>query len=461
MRVPLADSWIRRIALRTIRRFEVRLERFKLVNRRTVRARLLEDPVVLLAARQHSAAHDVPIDQVLRQVQRYIDEIVPFFNVLSYYRLGYTVSRVLLRALYRLTSEYQDRTALNAIPRQDVVVYLMNHRSNADYVVVAYVLAREVSISYAVGEWARTWPLEYIFKSFGAYFVRRRFREPLYHAVLERYIQLITRNGITQGIFLEGRLSRTGALGPAKLGLLDYIVRTLRDPAFDRDIWLVPVALNYDRVLEDRVLTREVLNPDGPRPGRLRQLASVLHYGLYNVARWLTRTLRRYGRVAVNFGTPLSVRSWLGPDIGVLDLPWEARHQRLQTMADEVMSRIEEIMPVTPVPLVAAALLSFEQPVIRRDQLLQRLDEYRDYLLRNNTKLVHADRGVYAILDRASRMLRMRRLAHAEGDSFVILPTQRPLMEYYANSVRHLLPVAHPIPEGELLRHAAIEMGAR
>ena len=103
-------------------------------------------------------------------------------------------------------------------------MYLMNHRTNADYVVVAYVLARVVSISYAVGEWARTWPLEYVFKSFGSYFIRRRFREPLYHTVLERYVQLITRNGVTQGIFPEGGLTRDGALRPPKLGLLDYIV---------------------------------------------------------------------------------------------------------------------------------------------------------------------------------------------------------------------------------------------
>src|SRR4029077_6242734 len=66
----------------------------------------------------------------------------------------------------------------------------------------------EVAISYAVGEWARAFPLERMFKAFGAYFVRRKFREPLYHAVLERYVQLITREGVTQGIFLEGGLTR-------------------------------------------------------------------------------------------------------------------------------------------------------------------------------------------------------------------------------------------------------------
>ena len=54
--------------------------------------------------------------------------------------------------------------------------------------------------------------------------IRRRYREPLYHTVLERYIQLITRNGVTQGIFPEGGLTTDGALRPAKIGLLDYVL---------------------------------------------------------------------------------------------------------------------------------------------------------------------------------------------------------------------------------------------
>ena len=83
---------------------------------------------------------------------------------------------------------------------------------------LAYVLAGDVSISYAVGEWARAFPLEYVFKSFGSYFIRRRYREPLYHAVLEQYVQLITRNGVTQGIFPEGGLTRDGRLRRERSG---------------------------------------------------------------------------------------------------------------------------------------------------------------------------------------------------------------------------------------------------
>src|SRR5713101_7886776 len=125
MRFPLVSSWLRRVALRTVRRFEVRLERFKLVDRRIIREQLLRDPAVVEAMEAHARQQGSRPAEVRVRVEEYVDEILPFFNVLSYYRLGYNLARVVLNALYRVSSEYQDRESLDAIPRNDLVVYLM------------------------------------------------------------------------------------------------------------------------------------------------------------------------------------------------------------------------------------------------------------------------------------------------------------------------------------------------
>ena len=435
---------ISRPALRAIHEFRTRLSRYKLQERRIARAELSADPVISAAVQAHMAEHGVSEEAVRRQVRKYIDEIIPHFNVLSYYRLGYNVAKILVNLLYKTSVDYQDESALEQIPKGDVVIYLMNHRSNADYIVVAYVLAHGVHVSYAVGEWARAWPLEYVFKSFGAYFIRRKFREPLYHTVLERYVQLITRNGVTQGIFPEGGLSRDGKLRPPKLGLLDYICRTLLDPAFDRDIWFVPVALNYDRVLEDRSLIRELI-ADGDRPSRVSQLATVFWYLTSNTVRLLTGRLKRYGRVAVNFGTPLSLHGWLKTaPADILSAPKEKRLPELERLAQEMLTRIGAIIPVTPVPLAAAALLSFGQTAVSKAALLERMDQLRDRLTEVNGKVVRGGARIAEIWDRAWRMLGMRRLVVADGDTLVVLPKGRPLLEYYANSIAHLVPIRAP-----------------
>ena len=431
---------LRRWARRALWEFRARTDRYKLVQRDRIREALVADPVIAAAIAEHATLHRMSEPQVRLRVNQYVDEIVPFFNVLSYYRIGYNLYRLLINLLYKATIEHRDQRGLDRIPRQDVVVYLMNHRSNADYVVVAYVLAKVVSISYAVVEWARTWPLEFVFKSFGSYFIRRQFREPLYHTVLERYVQLITRNGVTQGIFPEGGLTRDGALRPVKIGLLDYIVRTLEDPAFDRDIWLVPVGINYDRVLEDRSLIRERI-VGSERPPRWRQLGTVMSYLGWNTVRLLTGQLRRYGRVAVAFGTPISVREWLSHQPpAVLSLPKPERLPYVQQLAEHALAEIGAVIPVTPVPLAAAALLSFGSSVVSRERLLDRMDGIRDRLATRDAKVVRNELPVTEVWARAWLMLSMRRLVLEEGDNLVILPSQRPLLEYYANSIRQLLP---------------------
>ncbi|HYK83383.1 MAG TPA: 1-acyl-sn-glycerol-3-phosphate acyltransferase [Gemmatimonadales bacterium] len=437
------SGWLGRRALRTIHEFRARLARYHLQQRRVAKAALVADPVVRAAVTRHAQEHGLATAAVERRVARYVDEIVPQFNVLSYYKLGYNVAKVVLNLLYRVTVDYQDEASLERLPKRDVVVYVMNHRSNADYVVVAYVLAYGTHVSYAVGEWARVWPLEYVFKSFGSYFVRRGFHEPLYHAVLERYIHLITKSGVTQGIFPEGRLSRDGRLGPPKLGLLDYACRTLLDPEFDRDIWFVPVAINFDRVLEDRVLIRELVDaPD--RPGRWSQFWTATAYVGSNVLRLATGRLKRYGRAAVNFGTPLSLRAWLATAPGVLELPKERRLAALGRLATLLMDRIGAIIPVTPVPLAAAALLSFELTVIPKRAVLERMDQLRDRLHEVNAKVVRGGTRIWDVWDRAWRMLRMRRLVVEDGQSLIVLPGARPLLEFYANSIAHLLPIRGP-----------------
>ncbi|MFN0180455.1 MAG: 1-acyl-sn-glycerol-3-phosphate acyltransferase [Gemmatimonadales bacterium] len=433
---------LRRSAQRTVLEFRARLDRYKLVASGRVKAELLADPIVGRAVDEAAREHRLPRARVERQVEEYIDEIVPFFNVLSYYKLGFNLSKLLTRLFYRISVEYQDSAALGRIPKRDVVLYQMNHRSNMDYVVVTYVLAQVVSISYAVGEWARTWPLEYVFKSFGSYFIRRKFREPLYHLVLERYVQLITRHRVTQGIFPEGGLSRDGRLGTAKIGLLDYIVRTLEDPAFEGDLWLVPVAINYDRVLEDGTLTRELI-VGAPRPTRLGQLWGWISFAGWNALQLLAGQRHRYGRVAVNFATPISVRGWLGEQApGLLALPRAERLPHIQRLADEVLARIGAVIPVTPVPFAAAGLLSFPATVIPRDRLLERLEELRDQLRGFNARLVRGELPVEEVWDRALRTFRARRWVVEEGATVIILPNARPLLQYYANSIAHLLPEA-------------------
>jgi len=428
-------SWVR-----TVRRaFPSRIDRFKLTDRERIRHELLEDPEIVAAVAAHLAAQGGTPEAAWGQVREYIEEIVPAFNLLAYYRVGYAVARLLIPLFYKVSVGHEARAALDALPQDGIVLYLMNHRSNADYVVVAYVLSGQVAISYAVGEWARIWPLEAVFKSFGSYFVRRRFRQPLYHKVLERYVQLITRNGVTQGIFIEGGLSRDGAFREAKLGLLDYLLGVKREPGFDRPLHIIPVAINYDRVLEDRSLLREIQSEDA-RLSLREQIGEVGSYVMKVSLRFLLRRAHRYGRACVNFGPPLSVDAWLAENPGVLSLPRPERLSRLKQLADLVMAQIGAVMPVTAVALACTALLQHQGARISRLAWESTLTDLRFVLRAAGAPLVQEELSTGELLDRALVMLTLRRLVTPDADGFAIDRSQEPLLRYYANSIAHFLP---------------------
>ncbi|MEP6691274.1 MAG: 1-acyl-sn-glycerol-3-phosphate acyltransferase [Gemmatimonadaceae bacterium] len=433
-----------RAAKRAVHRFHARVNRFKLTRKPYIRTTLLGDPEVASAVRRHAAETGITEEKTWARVDTYIDEIVPHFNILAYYKFGYAFSRFVINFLYKVSVDYEDLVTLEALPDDASVIYLINHRSNADYVVVAYVLAGDVSISYAVGEWARAFPLEYVFKSFGSYFIRRKYREPLYHTLLERYVQLITRNGVTQGIFPEGGLSRDGHLRPAKIGLLDYALGVARDSAYSRRMHIIPVSLNYDRVLEDRTLLRELAKHEtGARVPKLRQAMEVLHYVGWNALRLATGRWRKYGRVAVTIGRPMPVEPWLAEQRAAhgdfFALPREQRLPAVQVLCDRVMTRIGELIPVTPVPLACAAIQSFDSDFIPRAALIERMSEMREVLLELNGHVLRADRDITETFDRAWRMLEMRKMLVEQGGGFAVLPSQRELVSYYANSIAHLL----------------------
>ena len=92
---------------------------------------------------------------------------MPSFNAYAYFRVGYWLARQVARALYRVRLGYADTEGLSGVPENASVVFVMNHRSHMDYVLVGYLAASTAALSYAVGEWARIWPLQTLVRTLG------------------------------------------------------------------------------------------------------------------------------------------------------------------------------------------------------------------------------------------------------------------------------------------------------
>ncbi|HEV8632546.1 MAG TPA: 1-acyl-sn-glycerol-3-phosphate acyltransferase [Thermoanaerobaculia bacterium] len=419
-------------------RFQIEIRPFQLTRRRVLIDRLVYDAQVVEAAQAFAQEEGMPREVAMAKVERYAREIVPAFNAYFYFRLGYWAARWTARLLYRVRLGAADEAALLAVPRDAAVVFVINHRSNMDYLLVGHLAASRTALSYAVGEWARIWPLEGLLKAMGAYFVRRRSRNALYRRVLERYVQMATAAGVPQAIFPEGGLSRDGKLGAAKLGLLDYMVKAF-DPAASHDVVFVPVAVNYDRVLEDRTLLLDG-TPEASRPGTLGAVANLA--GFVGRQLWLVVSGRwhRFGYACVSFGSPLSLAQWCSArGFDPRPLGREERFARVGELAGELMARIGTAVPVVPVALVATVLRREPE---RSFSALELAAEAYALLHELQTAGAHVylpRQDVDYALTVGLRMLRLRRLVvEDEAGLLRLTPGEERTVAYYANSIAHL-----------------------
>src|SRR5437879_2995207 len=102
-----AGWYLRRSGRKALLRFRARVDRFKLASRKSVRERLLADDVIARAVRDHASANNESEQASWRRVDAYVHEIVPFFNVVAYYQIGYRVAERLLNLFYKVTVEHE------------------------------------------------------------------------------------------------------------------------------------------------------------------------------------------------------------------------------------------------------------------------------------------------------------------------------------------------------------------
>lgn len=394
---PSVRWFFRRRAERVVAELNKRLPRpiepFKLLRRQDMIQRVIYDPDVVRAVGEYAHEERLREDVAFEKARDYAREIVPSFSASAYYGIGIKLSQFIATKLFDVRLTYEDRESLEGIDPDATVVFVMNHRSNFDYVLVTYLAAQHSALSYAAGEWARVWPMSPVIRSMGAYFIRRRNLSPLYRSVLASYVQKATEAGVSQAVFPEGGLSRDGAVGKAKLGILSYIAE-----AEGRDVVFVPVSIAYDRVVEDRVLVA------AGRTGRRKFRGSIFE-GFRFSFRYLWRRIRgkvgRFGVAAVSFGKPVP-RSEIGEDVEVLGA--------------RLMDDIRKAMPVTTTSAAMAALQSLGGEA-ELDTILQAADSNLDA----------------AALERALDVMHLRQILSKDGKTYAIEDAD--LVNFYANAL--------------------------
>uniref|UniRef100_A0A5S6PT56 PlsC domain-containing protein n=3 Tax=Brugia TaxID=6278 RepID=A0A5S6PT56_BRUMA len=198
----------------------------------------------------------------------------------------------------------------------DPIIFMPTHRSYMDFLVVSLLcFNHNLSLPViATGlDFMASRFLGETLRRCGSFFMKRQFREDkLYWSLFSSYVQMQLRETDNPvEFFLEGTRSRSGKSLYPKFGLLQMCM----EPFFRcqlYDLIVVPVTIDYDKVLEEFLYAYELFGFPKPRETTA---------GLFKSREILSKC---FGHIYVNFGEPVSIRKYFDGRINRWHPPWQA-----------------------------------------------------------------------------------------------------------------------------------------
>ena len=406
-----------------------------LSHRRTIVARVLRSrPVRAVVAAEARDKH-TSYRPGLLQARKYAFEIAANYS--------HAFVQIAEKLLGRVWNRVYDGVKLNhaetlkQVSEGNEVVYVPCHRSHMDYLLLSYIIYHQ---GYAIPHIAAGINLNIpvvgrLLRKGGAFFIRRSFNgNALYTVVFMKYLAAIMARGHSIEYFIEGGRSRTGRLLHPKTGMLSMTVRSfLRDPV--RPVVFVPVYFGYERIVEANTYISELSGAPKKKESWLDLLSSL-------------KVLReRFGTVHVNVGEPIQLNALLEAQLPKWrdmrfddDTRLPAVNALVNELALSIMRGINSAAAVTPINLLATALLATPRGALPHSALERQLDLYQKLLRASpySPRVTVTDATPAEIVEYGEALKIISRVPHKLGDVVKMSDQSAQLIAYYRNNVLHL-----------------------
>ncbi|MEE9333843.1 MAG: glycerol-3-phosphate 1-O-acyltransferase PlsB [Granulosicoccaceae bacterium] len=357
--------------------------------------------------------------------------------------VSYPTIRILHRLLTRLWTQLYDGVQLDGLSRLKSiadgreVIYVPCHRSHIDYLLLSYILYDNgFSLPHiAAGKNLNLPIVGGILRRGGAFFLRRTFAgNKLYAAVFNSYLKDLLQRGHSLEYFIEGGRSRTGRLLPPKGGMLAMTVQAyLSNPK--TPVVFVPVYFGYERLLEGRAFISEL-------GGGKKQKESF-----FALIRSLKTLREDYGKVYVNFAEPIALEQLLNKhqadwrDQPLSDERPAFMKPLVTELGDNIMQHINQAASVTPISLLATALLATPRGKLGKPELIRQIQVYHQILSNTHegTHIIVPEIIPESAIEHGKKLGFIEVQQNQLGELISIKERQSAAMTYFRNNIQHLL----------------------
>ncbi|MBN1226483.1 MAG: 1-acyl-sn-glycerol-3-phosphate acyltransferase [Deltaproteobacteria bacterium] len=388
---------------------------------------VLTDKTVMEKIERMAGGDEKKLKRLRKNAENYFDEIAADYSV-TYVQTFHWLLQWFWKKLFEgIDVDKKNLARTREWARKGQLIYIPSHKSHIDYLIL-----NDVLYDYhmhvprvAAGTNLSFWPMGHVFRKSGAFFIRRSFKgTKLYSEIFIRYIKALLEEGHPIQFYIEGGRSRNGKLMAPKTGFLSILLQAYNE-GYCEDLIFVPASINYDRILEESSYIKEL-------QGKAKEKENFRQFFR---ARKLLR--KRYGKIYIKFNDPISLKLYLSrSNAGIKEIQ--------RKLAYDLVKSINEVSIVTPLSLIATAILAIHRNGFHFSELYETAEFLLEFLKRHRVSLSSTlINSTNAIKDSLSVFIEWKYISIleekvVEDEMFYYAEEDKKMeLEYYKNSIIH------------------------
>ena len=360
---PSLGDLIQRRAVLAMKQVERKLRGHRYKEPAFVENDLLKDPEFCKDLESIGAKNSKSPTDLVEEARTYIKELVPTSTPMGLDMLIRLSRYVYTRGYDRdIVIDPEQVKKLRKLANEHPVILLCNHRSQVDsFAIYSTLYDNDLPHPHTFGGINMKWPIiGNIQRSSGMIFIRRAFNDnPVYKAVLQRYIDYLVNRRFPLLWSIEGGRSRTGKLVPPRYGLLHWLLNAAERFDKTQPLYIVPLSVVFEQVVDVDAYAHEQL-------GGVKKPENLSWFYQY-----LQSFKTPLGKIHIRFGDPVQARVDAGQPRDPI---------AVERLAFETCVELNRSTPVTKASLICGILSAAAPQALTHTELRDDLETLLAYL---------------------------------------------------------------------------------
>ncbi len=387
---------------------------------------IIKRPNVQEAIKNYSQERKLSKEKTTLKAKKILKNMSADYRASMIKKFSGTLGPIMKKLYNNLYLSQKDVNMLKELQKEYTIILAPSHKSHIDYLILSHLFYINgiVPPHIAAGENLAFFPMGYIFRRSGAFFLKRSFRYDIfYYTIFKEYLRKLVKDRFSIEFFVEGTRSRTGKLLPPKTGMLSMFIDIFFDDP-NKKIAILPISIIYEKIIEEKSYVKELSGVEKKKEDLNTMLSN-------------RKVLKaRFGNIYLKFAEPIKLDKYFenikNPD----------REYYTNKIAYQMLNRINDVTTITTSSIIGTSLLSGtnKDNIYDFNELLGTFLLIHKELVKKGAKISNTLKTPVLALEEGLDFFLSNKhieLIDEKEEKYQIRESRRSNIEYYKNNIIH------------------------